>query len=429
MLDKTDRLVALFPEAYAADDKNFLLRKLLEAIAAEFAAADESIKALLKSHWVDFAKGPALDGLAAIYGLARRRLANGAPEPDDSFRDRLKSIVRLFAGGGTRRAIIEAVRSAVGLPLNLASLSKLPAGMRAELESLIYLEEFSPQGLRVLNKAFQPVNNATQLILEVEVRSVERENPPAIQWKFTSGAGRMLSVELLNSGGQGFRAKDQFVVASGKTLTFSAGAESKLTAVLDFTDVSGSFTNLDGSTPAAMPDMPDEERSEWRFRAQSGLFDFSAFDLSDTFDLPHFEVEMNWLRFEPLTFDVYAPYFLRDIVNALKIFYRYDERVHDPIFVFEGLPLAQLPEVVNQTRAAGVRGSVKFYLKFLEDHPAQEVLKIHGAHVLTENAGAKERFIFSSAERLSERQDASEAFVIGGVFDVSPFDREHGFVG
>ncbi len=68
---KTDRLTDLFPEAYAVGDRESLLYKLLDAVGAEFMAADEAIKRLLKSHWVDYAEGAGLDGLAATFGVTR----------------------------------------------------------------------------------------------------------------------------------------------------------------------------------------------------------------------------------------------------------------------------------------------------------------------------------------------------------------------
>ena len=142
---KTDRLTDLFPDAYAARDGESLLYKLLDAVGAEFMGADEAIKRLLKSHWVDYAEGAALDGLAATFGVSRRRLRDGDLEDDDGFRQRLKSIVPLFAGGGTRRAVIGAVRSALGLPFDLNQLN-LASGFAALQRAI---EDLDPTG-RVL---------------------------------------------------------------------------------------------------------------------------------------------------------------------------------------------------------------------------------------------------------------------------------------
>ena len=173
---KTDRLTALFPEAYAAGDRESLLYKLLDAVGAEFMDADEAIKRLLKSHWVDYAEGAALDGLAAAFAVSRRRLRGGDLEGDVAFRRRLKSIVPLFAGGGTRRAVIGAVRSALGLPFDLDQLNLGPqyAALRRDIEALIRLEEFSPKGERILGSDVSEVlvdgRPTSEVLLEINLR-------------------------------------------------------------------------------------------------------------------------------------------------------------------------------------------------------------------------------------------------------------------
>src|SRR5689334_17352703 len=113
---KTDRLIDLFPQIYAARTTDSLLHQLLDAIGAELLDADDTIRQLLTSHWIGYAGGAALDGLGAIFGVTRRSLPNESLESDEAFRLRLRAVVRLFTGGGTRRAVLGAVRSALGLP-------------------------------------------------------------------------------------------------------------------------------------------------------------------------------------------------------------------------------------------------------------------------------------------------------------------------
>ena len=425
---KTDRLVNLFPDAYAAEDPESLLYKLLDAIAAELMVADEKIKQLLKSHWVDYASGEALDGLGASYGVSRRQLRDGTREIDDAFRQRLKSIVPLFTGGGTRPAIIGAVRSALGLPFDLDQL-KLPPGfevLREDIEKLVYIEEFSPKGERVVNKVVTEKDKASELILVIDIPTVQEERP-TIHWKFNRGGGRLLSLERLpeadGAGSEGIRSKESLIVPPGQTLTLSTDAEGSLSAVIGLIDVSDQFTDLEEARSPEMPEVP-VGRSEWRFRAQSCLFDISAFDGSDTFDLPEFEVEMNWLRYEPLTFDVHVPYFLQEAVDGLKKFHKYQGK----LFVYEGLPLESIADVVNQTRAAGVRGSVQFSLNFLETHDQDEKFTLHALHSFVEDAGVSEDLATRSDSQLSEHHDTDESFIIGNIFDVSTFDQGYGFV-
>ena len=51
--------------------KVFFSGRLADAIGRELIGEDEAIKALLKSHWLDYASVPALDGLAATFSVTR----------------------------------------------------------------------------------------------------------------------------------------------------------------------------------------------------------------------------------------------------------------------------------------------------------------------------------------------------------------------
>ncbi len=428
---KTERLTDLFPDAYGATDHASLLYQLLDAVGAEYMDADEAVKRLLKSHWVDYAEGAALDGLAATFGIARRRLRGGALESDGGFRQRLKAIVPLFAGGGTRQAVIGAVRSALGLPFDLDQLN-LPhsyADLRRDIEDLIRLEEFSPKGERVLGREVvetlvdgRPVSVVD---IAVDIPTV-REERPTIRWTFTQGGVRELALVVTpdapDAEPRGIRSVEALVIPPGETLVLSALENGRLSAALGFTELAGQFTNLDGSSPAVLPEVP-VGRSRWRFQACSALFDISLFDDINTFDLPNFEVEMNWLRYEPLTFDVHVPYFLKEAVAALREFHNYP----GSLFVFEGLPIEALVDVVDQTRAAGVRGSVQFSLNFLDVHDAREQFQLAGQHSVVEALNVSDALTTASVNDIHERHDIRETFVIGGVWDISPFDQGHGF--
>jgi hypothetical protein len=418
---KTERLVDLFPDAYAAHDPESMLFKLLDAIGAEFMSADEKIKRLLKSHWVNYAEGAALDGLGAIYGVARRALRNGELEADEAFRFRLQSTVPLFTGGGTRQAVIGAVRSALGLPFDLDQL-KLPPqfqALRRDLEALVTLTEFSPQIDPNFGSTVTTVENASELILSVTATTTTQSSP-RIDWTFDSGTGRRLSLERIDSG-EGVRSLDGFIIKPDQTLVFTADANGRLSAVLERIDVSTSFVNLNGTSPALLPSVPTTA-SQWKFRAEGGVYEVSAFD-DDAFDLPLYHVGLSRLRFEPLTFDVQVPYFLQRAVADLIAHHKYT----GDLFVFEGIPLEHIQQVVDQTRAAGVRGSVHFSLNFFEDQTHFDFFQADIASGVNEDAGAHESFLIANVNQHPESQDLRDKLTIAGVFDISPFDGPFGF--
>ncbi len=424
---KTDRLIDLFPDVYAARDRESLLYKLLDAAGAELMDADESIKNLLKSHWVDYASSSGLDGLGAIFGVARRRLPDGSLEPDAIFRLRLKSIVPLFTGGGTRRAVLGAVRSALGFPFDLSQLH-LPAqfaALQQDLESLVRLEEFSPHPQRLVADTAGPGDDGL-LTLDVPLTGV-RPEAARFEWTFTKGSGRRLRLELLppldDTPSGGIQADDSLVLLEGQTLRLSANPDGSLVAFRETTDVTAQFHDLLGGPPR-LPLVPVGEH-RWRFSALSALFDTSPFD-SETFPPPLYHVQVAWTSHEPLTFDVFVPYFLGKAVQDLKDQYHFSGE----IFFYEGLDLKTIQDVVDQTRAAGVRGSVHFALNFRDDHSAGESFRLDGLRQVQEDAGLLEGdFRAASLSTLGEPHDMRERFAIGGVYDFSTFDGIFGFGG
>jgi hypothetical protein len=216
---------------------------------------------------------------------------------------------------------------------------------------------------------------------------------------------------------QGIKSDETLVVPPGSTLVLTARPDGALSAVLGGQDVTGSFTNLDGSTPPVLPPVP-LAHSEWHFVARGGLFDLSAFDAAETFDPPMFRVELSWPRTQPLTFDLVVPYFLQSVVAQLVARHGYTGEV----FVFQGLPLDAIPQVVDATRAAGVRGNVHFSLEFFEDHGQYDQLRADAVHHVTEDAGAADALTMGSLNTITESEDAADRFGLAGLFDVSTFD-------
>jgi hypothetical protein len=133
---------------------------------------------------------------------------------------------------------------------------------------------------------------------------------------------------------------------------------------------------------------------------------------------------MTWRSFTPLTFDVIVPYFLKQAIDNLKALHGST----GDIFVFEGLDYNTIQQVVDQTRAAGVRGTVQFSLTHVERHDQRESLHIHGDLRHTEDADQRDDLTTASGARLVELHDVAERLSLGAVFDVSHFDGSFGFV-
>jgi len=424
---KTDRLVALFPDAYAAGDRGALLYKLLDAVGAELMVADASVKRLLKSHWVAYAEADALDRLGANFGVERRRLASGALEGDEAFRGRLRAIVSLFTGGGTVEAVKGAVRSALGLPYHLDQL-KLPpafAALRSDIEALVQVHEFSPKVDEVLEGTVVAValpdgrSQAARLTALVNASTVSA-SLPRITLTVDRGSAARLQLQCQETG-EGFRSRDGFVLAAGSSAVFTADARGALSALVDGSEQAAQFTALDGVATARMPAVP-ATASRWVVQAQGGLFDLAAFDAAAT-DLPAFHVAISRVVLQPLTFDVQVPFFLADAVRQLQRLHGYG----GDILVFEGIAPERIQQVVDQTRAAGVRGAVQFTLHFLDDQAMQEQFHGDGQWQWLDDQASDDALTAANTNDASEDHPMAERLTLAGVFDVSRFEGPFGF--
>ena len=439
---KTDRLANLFPDAYAAGEGGSLLHGLLDALGHELLAADAAVKALLKSHWIAYASGGGLDGLGALLGVQRRLLADGTPEGDDTFRPLVRSTVPSFVGGGTVAAIQGAVRAALGLPYDLALFRQQLVGtsgaatpgmatLLAGLEALVQVQEFSPKAEVMLGSAAAAAGGST-LSLVLDFTTID-PLPPRVAWHFAEGA-RSLSL-LRQDTGTGVRSRPGFAVAPGDTLvlTMTGSAPGVFSASVGSSDVSAQFTAADGSSPPALPQVPSGQ-STWLFAAGRGAaFDASAFDRGEPYDSSAFSVSLQWLRLQPLVFDVVVPYFVDAAVRRLMADSGYGGR----FTLFKGLTLDAIQRVVDRSRAAGVRGTVQYAVRLpsesaearpWDDAGAQEQFSAALAHRTAEQLDADEALAIGTLDREAEQHDASERFVIGGNYNVAVFDGAFGFL-
>jgi len=438
---KTDRLVALFPDAYASGEGASLLHGVLDALGAELMRGDAGIKDLLKSHWIDYARGGGLDGLGALMGVERRLLPDGTPEADDTFRPLLKSTVPSFIGGGTVEAVKGAVRAALGLPYDLAlfaqqlagpggSMPPATAALIQGLAGLVRVEEFAPK-LEVMLGAATPTVTGSTVTLNLDFPTIDPQ-PPRVEWTFPAGGGRWLSLTRQDTG-TGVRSLGNFEVPPGATLLLSGGTAATFSASIGSTDVSARFVAADGVSAPALPKVPSGP-SKWIFSANRGAaFDVSAFDSAEVLDAAGFAVRLQWLRLQPLVFDVVVPYFVDAAVQRLLSGSGLAQRFK----LFKGLSLDAIQRVVDSRRAAGVRGMVQYAInlpaesterKPWDDHAVLDPFSARLDAALAETHDSQESLSVGAFESETELHDSSDRFVIGGVFNVAVFDGVFGFL-
>ncbi|MGW1709125.1 hypothetical protein ACWCP8_27350 [Streptomyces sp. NPDC002206] len=115
-MPKADRILANLPPTYRTLGDPSALRALADAYGGELQAAENSLVAVMRSHWVDFADA----GESAIHDLALFGALYGlAPRPDESveeFREHLKRYVKTFLDGTvTVQGILRITAATLGL--------------------------------------------------------------------------------------------------------------------------------------------------------------------------------------------------------------------------------------------------------------------------------------------------------------------------
>src|SRR5689334_4614487 len=116
MPTKTDRILSYLPGTFQVDPRPAALFAVADTFGNELQLGENSLAAILLSHWVDFADKNAetiddLARIASMYGLAPRD-----DETIEEFRDHLKRYVRTFIDGTvTVQGVLRVSAEALGL--------------------------------------------------------------------------------------------------------------------------------------------------------------------------------------------------------------------------------------------------------------------------------------------------------------------------
>jgi hypothetical protein len=116
MANKTDRMVSYLPSTFKKQPRGQTLHVVMDAYGRELQDAENSLAAVMQSHWVDYADRletqiDDLARIAALYGLAPRQ-----DEDVEEFREHLKRYVRTYLEGTvTVQGILRIAAQALGL--------------------------------------------------------------------------------------------------------------------------------------------------------------------------------------------------------------------------------------------------------------------------------------------------------------------------
>ncbi|MCQ8892223.1 MAG: hypothetical protein NQU41_02435 [Candidatus Methanosuratincola sp.] len=108
-MSRAEKMCDRLPKFYKGWDRGSLVYAFISSFASQIDDADDQIAEIMRSHWVDSARGQDLDLLGAA--VASKRMQG---EGDEKYRSRIRRAVSDYRGGGTVRAILESVMGLIG---------------------------------------------------------------------------------------------------------------------------------------------------------------------------------------------------------------------------------------------------------------------------------------------------------------------------
>jgi len=110
-MSRADDIADRLPHFYMTWNGDAAITTLIRAVASALDRTEYDLIEILRSHWVDTARGADLDRLGLMLST-QRKIAEG----DQEYRGRLKTAIIGYSGGGTLNSIRIMIRIALGLP-------------------------------------------------------------------------------------------------------------------------------------------------------------------------------------------------------------------------------------------------------------------------------------------------------------------------
>lgn len=280
------------PHFYTHWEPGSSIAGLIAALGKRLDESEKDMVSIMRTHWVDTSNGVDLDRLGALFSIKRKE-----GELDTDYRNRLKTAIISYKGGGTISAIQMLVRITLKLPQDFP----------------VHIVENPPVTLKKTWKVSAGrewlVNprNIYETVPDVTI-TVETENAKIKDPTITN---------LTTDESVTFRGN----ISHGDVLHISKGR-----AMLNGKDLTDRLSTI------SMPGLP-RKKSKWRYTeyvgSNMGIFDRTHFDESvfviDIISTVTFE----WTAYIPATFDLVlqrgmltkagvTETFIQDIVNSVK---------------------------------------------------------------------------------------------------------------
>jgi len=300
-VSRSEEIAERLPHFYTYWENNSSISGLIAAMGKRLDEIEKEFVSIMRAHWVDTANIGDLDRLGSLYNLTRKE-----GESDSDYRNRLKTAILSYKGGGTIGAIQTLTRITLRLPQDYP----------------VKIVENPPVNL----KRTWEVNAGREWI--VNSRNVH-EAIPDITITVNAENTKITNPTLTNTTtGENITFRGD--ITYGDILKISNGR-----AVLNFED------QTDKLSTTTIPKLP-RGKSKWQYTeligANLGAFDMAQFDNSFFVTDIVSNVTFEWTANQPATFELHIP---------------------GEILMKAGVTANYMQEIVNSVKACGVKAEVK----------------------------------------------------------------------
>ncbi|PKP60304.1 MAG: hypothetical protein CVT89_00030 [Candidatus Altiarchaeales archaeon HGW-Altiarchaeales-2] len=298
----TKKIAEKFPSLYRTWDKDSTIYNIVRSFGTQLDEAEKDVDGILRSKWVDTAKGKDLEMLGKIYNMQRR-----ANESDKDYRNRLKTAIQGFKGGGTINAVLTALIIVLNVGLTEIKIIENP--------SKRLRESISVKPMQVWEMCSKSIKDAENVEVIIEIEEGEYIQNPCI---INMDNNEEIKFNGKISYGEKLIIRDNSVTLNGKDITDKISGKKFPTIY--------------------------RKKMKWRYmeslKTKIGVFDTSRFDESIfPIGISKVAIKFEWLSYQPATFEIYVP---------------------KNIMAEKGISENNVTDIINSVKSAGVNAIVKF---------------------------------------------------------------------
>lgn len=300
-MPRAEKISARLPHFYKHWEHSSSISGLIAALSKPLDEAEKEFVSIMRAYWVDTASRGDLEKLGALYNINRKD-----SEPDSDYRNRLKTAIISYKGGGTIGAIQTLVRITLRLPQDypVQIVENLPLMLKRKWKVSAGREWIvNPRNIH---------DTVPEITIAVETENAKITDPTITN--LTTGESITFRGDL----------------SYGDVLKISNGR-----AILNDKD------HTDNLSTTSLPRLP-RKKSNWQYTeyigANQGAFDLTQFDRSVFMIEIISTVTFEWTANQPATFELLMP---------------------KELLMKAGVTADYMQDVLNSVKACGVKAEVK----------------------------------------------------------------------